>query len=275
MKGKDGVFQGHNHTELFYRKYHPEIDPKAVVIVVHGHGDHSGGLQGIYEKLLGQGYAVYAYDLRGHGKSSGKQGFIRSWQEYREDLNQFRKLVDSENPSLPLYMIGHSLGGVIAIDYSVHYGDGLAGLIAIAPAISYEATRSEKLLIKIMGRLKPDYTIEKDSDLNQLTKDKAVQLALKSDRLRHNKVTPGLGRGLLQVIPAIMRKAPSINLPFLLQYGLEDDITPSPLLRRFFDLLGSDKKQKYEYPHGRHRPFDDHEKDQFLDDLIGWLDMFN
>ena len=121
-----GTFNGVDGAELFFRVLEPLTAPKAAIILIHGHGDHSGGLQNISESLVKNKYIVYAFDLRGHGQSSGKRGFIRSWDEFRGDLHEFRKLVALDQPELPLYIVGHSMGGLITLDYSLDYSDGIA-----------------------------------------------------------------------------------------------------------------------------------------------------
>ncbi len=117
MKAREGTFYGVNGAELFYQVHMPGMAPKGVVIAVHGHGDHSGGMQNVIEGLTERDYIAYAFDLRGHGKSSGTRGFIRTWDEFRSDLHSFRTQVGSEHPQLPLYMVSHSLGGVISLEY--------------------------------------------------------------------------------------------------------------------------------------------------------------
>ncbi|MEH7300909.1 alpha/beta hydrolase [Neobacillus drentensis] len=270
---KEGKFKGVNGVELFYQVLYPKATaPKAAVILVHGHGDHSGGLQNLSTSLVNQDYLVYGLDLRGHGKSTGKRGYIKEWDEYRNDLHEFRKLVASEVPALPLFIAGHSIGGVIVLDYTLDYSEGLAGIIAISPAISYEVTPSERLLITLMGKLKPDYSIVKTGNPQILTKDPVELDRLAADELRHDVVTPGLGRGLMRAVARLANEAKSIKLPFLLQYGLEDELTPPAKLRQFFDTVSSPNKQKVEYPQMRHRPFDDLEREQFFEDMIHWLD---
>lgn len=267
----EGKFEGINGVELYYRMFKPKSNPRAAIILVHGHGDHGGGLENLSTALVKNDYIVFAYDQRGHGKSSGKRGFIRSWEEYRGDLHEFRKLVVSEFPELPLFIVGHSLGGVVTLDYAFDYGAGIAGISAISPAISYEATRSEKLLITFMGKFKPDFSIEKPGDIRRLTQDPEMISKLSSDELRHDTVTPGLGRGLMHAVGRLSKEAESFQLPFLLQFGLEDVITPPEKLKQFFDSVASDDKLKIEYPSMHHRPFDDLGREQFLADTIGWL----
>jgi alpha-beta hydrolase superfamily lysophospholipase len=270
---KEGTFTGVDGTELFYRIIEPLTAPKATVIIVHGHGDHSGGLHNISFSLVNEGYIVYTFDLRGHGKSSGKRGFIKSWDEYRGDLHEFRKLVSKKQPGLPLYFIGHSMGGVIALDYAIDFSSGIAGVIAISPAISYEVTRFERLGITIMGKLKPDLSINKSRKFQLMTKNSAMAAKFYSDSLRHNTITPGLGRGLIQGVSRVLNQAPLMTMPFLLQYGLRDKITPPTKLGSFFKHVSSKDKQLIEYPAAKHRPFDGAGKEQFLSDMITWLDQ--
>lgn len=270
---REGTFTGVDGAELFYRMIEPLTAPKAAVILVHGHGDHSGGLHNISFGLVQEGYIVYSFDLRGHGKSSGKRGFIKSWDEYRGDLHEFRKLVSKKQPRLPLYIMGHSMGGVIALDYAIDFSSGISGIIAIAPALSYEVTRFEQLGITLMGKIKPDLSINKSRNFQVMTKNSAMAAKFYSDTLRHNTITPGLGRGLIQGVTSVLNQAHLISMPFLLQYGLRDKITPPTKLGYFFKQVSSKDKQLVEYPAAKHRPFDGAGKEQFLRDLITWLDQ--
>lgn len=268
-----GNFIGVDGAEIFYRKLNPKAKPKAAVVLIHGFGDHSGGLQNLTTSLVKNKYLVYAIDLRGHGKSSGQRGFIRNWNEFREDLNVLLKLVGAEDPELPLFMIGHSMGGVITLDYSLISPEGIDGVVAISPGISYEPTPIERFGVLVMGRLKPDLKIIKSGNFQLEAKDPAIQAKHNPEGLRHNTATPGLGRGLLYASKRVIKNAASINMPLLLQYGLADKITPPKKLNQFFNQVGSKDKQVIEYPNARHRPFDEAGKEKFLADLINWLDQ--
>lgn len=269
----EGTFNGVDGTELFFQVIEPLTAPKAAVILVHGHGDHSGGLENLSECLVENEYIVYAFDLRGHGKSAGKRGFIRSWDEFSGDLHEFRKLVSLDQPELPLYIAGHSIGGLITLEYALNHSSGISGMIAISPAISYEVTPFVQLGISLMGKVKPDYSINKSRNLRLLKKNSEMRAKYFSDRLRHNIVTPGLGHSLIQAISRVVNEAPSITLPFLLQYGMEDKITPPTKLHYFFNTVASKDKQLCEYPLAKHRPFDDVGREKVLDDLTSWLDQ--
>ncbi|MFP7300487.1 alpha/beta fold hydrolase [Neobacillus niacini] len=267
---REGTFTGVDGTKIFYQMIEPLTAPKAAVLIVHGHGDHGGGLYNISESLVQEGYIVYTFDLRGHGRSSGKRGFINSWDEYRGDLHEFRKLVSKKQPRLPLYMIGHSMGGLIVLDYAIDFSTGIAGIIAIAPAVSYEVNRFERLGITVMGKLKPDLSIKKSRHV--MMKNSANAAKYYSDSLRHNTITPGLGRGLIHGISRVSNQAHLLRIPLLLQYGLRDKITPPTKLGSFFNQVASKDKQMLEYPTAKHRPFDGAGKEQVIGDIITWLD---
>jgi alpha-beta hydrolase superfamily lysophospholipase len=269
----EGIFTGVDGAKLFFRVIEPLKAPKAAVILVHGHGDHSGGLENLSASLVQARYIVYAFDLRGHGKSSGKRGYIQSWDEYRGDLQEFQKLVSKKQPGLPLYMVGHSLGGVITLDYALNYSSTISGIIAIAPAISYEVTPFERLGITLMSKLKPDFSINKSQNFRLIRKKSVVAAKYYSDRLRHNIITPGLGQGLIQAASRVLNQANSIHLPFLLQYGLDDKITPPAKLGAFFNQVASKDKQLLVYNGAKHRPFDGQGKETFLKDMVSWLDQ--
>ncbi|MCC3373868.1 alpha/beta hydrolase [Cohnella sp. REN36] len=273
MEAAEGTFRGHQGIELFYRRLPAaRLPAKGAVIAVHGHGDHSEGLQNLCGMLTEGGYHVYAFDLRGHGRSPGTRGAIRDWQEYRGDLHAFRTMVAAETGWLPLYVAGHSLGGVICTDYALSHGDGLSGLMLIAPALSYEATFWEKCLITGLGKLRPHLTIQKQGSAEALTRIPEVRARLVSDPWRHHTVTPGLGLGLLKATGRVARQAHTLRVPLLLQYGLDDAITPPAKLRTFFDAVGTADKKKSEYPGMLHRPFEDEGWETFGADLLGWLD---
>jgi alpha-beta hydrolase superfamily lysophospholipase len=268
----EGTFQGAGRAKLYYRSIKPKGTPKAAVILVHGFGDHSGGLQNLSTRLLDNKYIVYALDLRGHGKSAGKRGYVQSWGEFKEDLQEFEKLVAYQQPKLPVFLVGHSMGGLISLDYAIEHGERLSGVAAISPAISYQAAAFERFGLMIMNRLKPDFPFIKKGNFKLNQKDPDLQAKQNPEGLRHNTITPALGRCLLQAISRVEKQSSALKLPFLLQYGLDDKITPPEKLRAFFRQAASTEKQVSEYPGARHRPFDEAGKEKFLDDLTAWLD---
>ncbi|MCM3670691.1 lysophospholipase [Mesobacillus maritimus] len=269
----EGFFHGIDGAELYYRSFFPKGQPKGIVLVLHGFGDHSGGMQNICASLVKKHFLVYALDLRGHGRSSGKRGYIQSWKEFRGDLHEFRRFAVTEQPELPLFIVGHSMGGVIALEYVIDHQEGLDGVVAISPGISYELTRFERIGVYLLGKIKPDFPITKSGNFPLDSKDPTLREKYNPEGLRHNTATPGLGRGLMEAVSRIVEEAEEIKTPFLLQYGLDDKITPPAKLRRFYNQVSSEDKMLVEYNNTKHRPFDEVGKDKMLLDLTGWLDQ--
>ncbi len=271
MQQEDQFFTGYKGTKLFYRIMKSTKDPVGVIIYVHGHGDHSGGFEEVSKVLADEGYHVYSFDLRGHGRSPGVRGYIKNWEEYREDLQAFCVLVEKEQQGLPLFLIGHSLGGLIGMEYVLNHGEGLAGLVTIAPAVAFEPSWFEKMLIHVVGVIKPDYVVENSDNYLQLTADSDRIKKLEKDQLRHNNVTPGLGRSIIKTISRVNEQAHQIQIPFLMQLGDKDNIISPRKMEELFEKVGSNDKKKIVYTNMRHRPFDDVDRELFQQDLLKWL----
>ncbi|MFM9159301.1 MAG: alpha/beta hydrolase, partial [Dolichospermum sp.] len=108
---QEGKFSGVGGLDLYYQSWHPGGEVRGILAIVHGLGGHSGLYKTIVEHLLPREYAVYALDLRGHGRSSGQRGYINTWTEFRDDLQAFLKLIQQQQPGYPIFLLGHSLGG--------------------------------------------------------------------------------------------------------------------------------------------------------------------
>jgi predicted alpha/beta-fold hydrolase len=117
MPHQEGRFSGAGSQGLHYQCWEPEARPRAIVAVVHGFGEHGGRYGNVVRHLVPHGYAVYAFDHRGHGRSPGQRGHINAWSEFRGDVREFLSLIRQEQSKRPMFLLGHSLGGLIAIEY--------------------------------------------------------------------------------------------------------------------------------------------------------------
>ncbi|HBB35919.1 MAG TPA: lysophospholipase [Cyanobacteria bacterium UBA8803] len=120
MYHREGTFKGIGGLDLYYQSWHPEGEVRAIVAIVHGLGGHSGLFANVVKHLIPQRYAVYAFDLRGNGRSPGQRGYINAWAEFRGDLGAFLQFIESQEPERPLFAIAHSLGAVIVLDWVLH-----------------------------------------------------------------------------------------------------------------------------------------------------------
>src|SRR5579863_7569397 len=136
MDHSTGTFRGAGEMELAYQRWLPEGTPRAALIIVHGFGEHGGRYMNIVGRLVPTGYAVYALDNRGHGRSPGQRGHINDWSEFRDDLGAFVALVSTEQAGHPLFLLGHSMGGLIVLEYAERHPEGLRGVIASAPLLA-------------------------------------------------------------------------------------------------------------------------------------------
>ena len=134
MNSSEGFFKTVRGPELFYRAWHPEaaIETKAVIIIIHGGGEHSGRYLNPVNYLVPRGYAVYAYDLPGHGKSPGKRGHVNRFTEFLDATDSFLQFVREHEQGKPVFLLGHSIGGLIAADYALEHPE-LSGLILSSP----------------------------------------------------------------------------------------------------------------------------------------------
>ncbi|MGA2507509.1 MAG: lysophospholipase [Chitinispirillaceae bacterium] len=272
MRHCQGIFQGTGGTELYYQSWHPETTPRAVVVGVHGHGDHSGGLYTIVEQLLPVRYAWYGFDLRGHGRSSGQRGHIDTWSDYRDDLMAFFRLINIREPGHPVFVLGHSLGGLIGLDYAIHHPAGLKGVIAISPLLSYSGISPVmKLFLRGVSHFKPDFVVEIQNGNEKLTRDVEVLNALAADPLRHERMSAGFWRETEACRRWVNAHACDLKTPLLMLYGLNDRITPAKAIRKFFHSVSSVEKERYEYKDTRHRPFDDLNRVKVLGHIATWL----
>ena len=129
MKQSSGNFEGMNGCKLYYKTWLPEAHPKAALVIVHGAGEHIDRYQNVVNGLVESEIALVGYDQRGHGRSEGQRGHINSWDEYRGDLQECIKMSRQMLPDTPQFILGHSLGSLIVLDYLIYHQEGLSGAI--------------------------------------------------------------------------------------------------------------------------------------------------
>ena len=161
MVHQEGNFIASGGLSLYYQAWFPEGETRAVLAIVHGFGEHGGRFSRLVEYMTGRGYALYALDQRGHGRSPGQRGHINAWSEYREDVRAFLKTIQKKEGSKPLFLYGLSMGAVVGLDYILHYPEGLKGaIISGAPIQPTGAAPAVLILIaKILSGLWPTFSM--------------------------------------------------------------------------------------------------------------------
>jgi alpha-beta hydrolase superfamily lysophospholipase len=273
MDHLEGTFAGFGSMELYYQRWWPEGLHRASLVVVHGFGEHSGRYDNVVDWFVPRGYAIYAFDQRGYGRSPGERGYVNDFAEYRHDLRAFLDLVRDAEPDRPLFLLGHSMGGLIVLYYALHDPSGIDGVIASAPLLGTLPTSPIlTLLSKALSRLWPRLTLETGLEVAALSRDKAVVEAYVDDPLVHNLGTPRLGTEMAKAIDWTQEHAAELALPCLLLHGSADRIVDPGASRAFFEKVTFGDRERHEYEGSYHEVFNDLDKEVVLADVETWLD---
>jgi alpha-beta hydrolase superfamily lysophospholipase len=269
----EGTFRGYGGLELYYQHWRPEATPRAVLVVVHGYGEHSGRYGNVVDWFVPRGYAVYALDMRGHGRSAGKQGYVESYSEYRADVAAFLDLVCSEEPDREVFLLGHSQGGLTVLDYVLHDSTGLAGVVASGPVLCPPGISPVLLqLSRLLSNVWPGLTLTTGLDASALSRDRAVVDAYVNDPLVHGKGTPRLSTEVMDTAEWTQSHASDMALPCLIVHGGADRLCAPEASRRFFENVTFADKEHIEYEGYYHEVFNDLGKEKVLADVEAWLD---
>lgn len=273
MQHDEGTFRGLGGLPLYYQRWLPaQNSARAVLAVVHGIGEHSGRYGNVVNYFVPRGFAVYACDLRGHGRSPGKRGHITSWAEYREDVHAFLTMVNQQEPGRLLFLFGHSMGGLIVLDYALSYPSGLRGVIASAPVLDAGAVSPLKIIIsRVLSRIWPSFSWSLGLDLTALSRDAAVAKAYRADPLCHGQGTARWGTEIRATMLRVQTHAADLRVPLLIVHGSADRIAPAEAIRRFFVGLSVPDRERYEYSGGYHELHNDLDSERVFADIEEWV----
>ena len=273
MRHSTGNFTGAGGLRLFRQSWYPDGPPRAIVINLHGLGDHSGLYEPLVTHLVGAGFGVESFDARGNGRSEGQRAYIERWSEFRDDLGIFAELVRGESRAGRVFLAGTSLGGLIAVDYAAEHPGGLAGVVAISPPLGKLAVPGYLLALgRILSRIWPRFSLEAGMDLSGLARDPAVAATVLADPLFHRLGTARLATEVEATI-ARMRSLGAFPVPLLLMHGGADRMVPPEGSRAFAAGLGQSDVTYIEYPEGYHVLTADTGKERVLADITSWMDQ--
>ncbi len=269
----EGRFAGRGGLELFRQSWHPAGPVRAVVVNIHGLGDHSGLYPTLVDHLMSRDMAVQTFDLRGNGRSAGPRGYVEEWRDYREDLAGFLALVARDDLGVPLFLIGNSLGGLIALEYALHSPTGLRGVIAVSAPLGKLSVPAPLLALgRVMSRVWPRFSLETGMDLSGLARDPAVIEDILADPFFHRRGTARLSTEVTAAIARVQAGAGSFTLPLLILHGSDDRMVPPAGSRVFATRTTSPDKRLIEYSGAYHALFADLGREQVLADLSGWIE---
>lgn len=252
----------------------PRPRPRGVLIIAHGLGEHGGCYRHVAESLgPALGVDVLSFDFRGHGRSPGRRGVVRLYDELTADLRAALAWAGRERPGLPRIVLGHSNGGQVALRVVLEAGSDVDGLILSNPSIrlAVQVPPWKRLIGKGLLRFAPGVTLDSALDEIQMTRDLDDLAARRQDPLRHARISAPLYFGMVEGGSMIAARAAEIQVPLLLLLSGSDPVIDAKASRAVFDRFGSADKALIVYPEMLHEPLNDIENRRVLDDIAAWL----
>ncbi|MGA2548616.1 MAG: lysophospholipase [Burkholderiaceae bacterium] len=268
-----GTLLTRDGTRLFYREWLAE-PARAALHIVHGLGEHSGRYAHVARRLNKHGVSVRAHDHRGHGRSHGARGALNSGSDLTADLKLVFDDFARQQRTTP-FLLGHSLGGLVAADFATARLSPIRGLILSSPALALAMSPGQKLLLAATGTLAPRLAVSNGLDISAISHDAAVVAAYRADPLNHAKVTPRLVNYMLEAIASVQRNAMHLSIPVLLLVAGADRLVPPEGSRQFFEALPSGGGTLRWYDDSYHEVFNESadRRARALEDLTVWLDQ--
>lgn len=275
-----GHFQTSDNLQLFFQRWIP-ANPQAGhnIVLHHGLGEHSDRYSNVLGMLEGTGITVYAYDVRGHGRSEGKKGLARDVHHLADDLDTFLDFIEKEFKVTKPMLYGHSMGGATVLSFvgQKEKRDKVKAVVATGSALGVEKNLYQVIassLLTCLRKLIPNTTLPSGLDTNNLSRDKNVIAAFQSDPMTHDMLAVSLAFSLLESGRAeIIPTAKNMSLPIFLGHGAKDEITDPKGTQAYYDNCGSTQKTIKIYPDLLHEIHNEtkEDKEKVLADLKAFI----
>lgn len=251
----------------------PVDNAQAVVALVHGFAEHSGRYEHVISALNEANVSVAAIDLRGHGQSEGRRGHVDRFQDYLDDVDQLVDFAHETHPDLPLFIVGHSMGGLVVGSYVASDPEGLAGFVLSSPAIGFSVKIPgwKKGLAHGLSKMIPTLSLPTGLDSRHLSHDPAMVAAYEKDELVYGVASTRWYTEMVDAQARLMENADKMDRPFLLIAAGDDRLSDLKVAKNFFDRFGGDDKTKTIYEGFFHEIFNEVERDQPISELVRWI----
>ncbi len=274
MEHQEGFFKGVREVEIYYQFWLPEGKPKACLVLVHGLAEHSSRYMNVVNYFVPRGYAVYGLDHLGHGQSEGERVFVQKFEDFTITLKKYFDMVDIWQPGIPVFLVGHSMGGWIGEYYLLDHQDELDGAVlsGAGPKIPDNISKTTIFLGKLLSILIPKMGLM-PIDASAVSKDPTVVEAYVNDPLVYTgKTTARLAAEMMKAMQRVTDQARKINLPILILQGDQDRLVDPSGAEMLFERVGSKDKTLKMYEGLYHEVFNEPERDQVLKDMEVWLE---
>jgi glycerol kinase len=279
IKHSNGHFPASDGLNLFCQSWQPETAPRSLIILIHGLCEHSSRYDHVGNSLALAGHAVYACDLRGHGWSpDGKKPgrvHINRFTDYLADVDGLFQFASAQHPGVPVFILGHSMGGLISMTYALEHASKLAGAIISSPAIAPNPAapipKALLLLVGLLSRIGPRLRFTSDLDASKVSRDPAVVEAYIQDPLISSTVSARWFAEVSTAMEALQARPGDLKIPMLLMQSGQDALVDPDATRRWAEAAPGEKIEFVPWPEFYHEMFNEPEKEEVLARVHEWL----
>jgi alpha-beta hydrolase superfamily lysophospholipase len=267
----DGSFTGEGGVEIRYRTWPAPGDSRPAVVISHGGGEHSGRYEHVAKALTAAGYPVYAPDHRGHGLSGGERMRIAEIAPLAADLRQMVGIAAAAVPAGKPFLLAHSVGALVGLDYACDHQDELSGLVLSGALASVDQAPPVRLAARMVAKVAPGKGLFK-VDSETVSRDPEVIREYDSDPLNfHGSIPAETIVALERTGLSFPKRLPGLTLPLLILHGADDRLTSPAGSRLVNQLASSEDKRLKLYDGLRHEILNEPERDEILAEIVAWL----
>lgn len=250
-------------------------NPKAIVCLVHGFGEHVNRYNHLAKYYNNKGYAVIGYDRRGHGKSEGKRGHTTGYEAFLDEIGQLLVEAETRYPNLPTFLYGHSMGGNLALKYTLDRHPMIRGVVVTGPWIKLPNPPPAALMMigKLMRSIYPAFTQASDLDPKYVSKNPAVVKAYVDDPLVHGKITSATAIDMVKAADWLSEYTGKMPVPTLIMHATEDHLTSQPASEAFAKQVGGDVTYR-KWENVYHEIHNENIQDEVFDYTLKWMDKY-
>ena len=260
------------HNTKFFGQYWKSKQPKAVVLLVHGMGEHSGRYAGfVVEKLIEQNISVITFDHFGHGKTEGKRGHNPSFKAVLDSVSKMLEKSKEVFGDIPTYLYGHSMGGNVVLNYALRRTSVIKGVIATSPflKLAFEPPRIKLSVGKLLQKIAPSITMGNELDPTHVSRDKNEVQKYIDDPLVHSKISPNFSITFIETGKWVIENASDLKYPTFLLHGTDDKIIDHKASVEFANK--TEKASIKLYEGGYHELHNDLCKEEMITDIVSWI----
>ncbi len=273
MKSFESSWENKDGTKFYVQGWQPDREPKAVVCLVHGHGEHIGRYAHVGQAFSKAGYVLVGYDVRGHGKTTGARGHVPSYDVLMNDIADFLAQMKVRYPGLPLFLYGHSMGGNQVLNFALRRKPELVGVIATDPwlKLAFDPPAIKVTLGRMMNNIYPAFTQASELETAALSRDPEIVRAYENDPLVHDKISARLFVGIYESGLWALDHAAEFPLPLLLMHGTADRLTSWQASQEFAERAGKNVTWRA-WDGFYHEIHNEPDKAEVLKTMTTWMD---